>query len=386
MLAPQAWMIRVHGLRDDDGRPLGEHRAPSAGEAEPAVAMELAACPYPGSRAAAGKPINVSALHATLKHWRTITGLLARARAETPGATVIDVWRAGQTVESLPYLVLFARRAGAGASCVPSALAAAYKVMLGTNAGLLGYWLERPPDTALPSADDLLTFVEQRGLLVGPAQACAGPEALIREALEILLDGGRRHSAADEIFDARPGAVAFGRARASLLATRLAFALSAYALFADLRSQLGGDVPPALADALERARPAAPSPDQQRFAAASSSQRRSRLEGLLRGADGAAELLPACADLFAPGERASSLAQALSIALGPGLALDALCQAEARERALADACRSVVAQIKRGLRGYLPADVSPDPGLELDTVRIPAGPVRRVVDSLVRPL
>lgn len=296
--------------------------------------MELIACPYRDSRASSDKPINASALRETLKHWRPAVGLLARARSEVAVATAMDVWWAGQMAESLPYLLLF--RHGRDVT-VPGPVAAAYKAMLGTNAALLGFCLERAPAAAAPSVDEVLAHVEEHRLLVGPEQACAGPESLIRETLSVLIDGGARSEEADRWFDA--DAAAFGRARASLLVARLVFGLATHAIYAD--SAAGVNV--------QATR------DQERFAAAPHEERVARIRDLVRNAVGGADLLRAFEEALA---REGALA---------------------RQQALEDACRAWIGAIKRRIVALLPEDAERDRELALSTVSLPTQtPLRRL--------
>jgi hypothetical protein len=374
MLALRSWTALVHQLRDEAGRPLGEHRALE--HVGPGTfPMELAPCPYPGSRSSSGKPINVSALREMVRHWRPALGLLARARSEVPVAAAMDVWWAGQLAESLPYLTLFRHGGRPEGVVVAGPVAAAYKAMLGTNAGVLGFVLDHLPSPAsrLPEVDEILSHVEEQRLLFGPEQACAGPEPLIRETLSVLIHGGPHTEEADRLFDAHPDAVAFGRARASLLVTRMAFGLSAHAIFADLVAALAKalrDVPSALREAIAQVSLAPPTRDQERFAASSHTARLERLRGLVQRADDGEELLRAAGRVLARDSREQT-------------ALDALDQAADRQQLLEDACRSWIAAIKQRITRILPDDPARDRELALSTVSLPAQtPVRRLVKIL----
>lgn len=367
MLALRSWTALVHQLRDEAGRPLGEHRV-LARNGTVDVPMELVACPYHDSRSAAGKPINVSALREMVKHWRGAIGLLARARSEVPVADAMDIWWAGQLAESLPYLILFRHGGRPESVVVPGPVAAAYKAMLGTNAGILGYLLDLPPSTERtpPRIDEILAHVDEHGLLIGPEQACAGPESLIRETLSVLIHGGPHDEETDRLFDSHPGAAAFGRARASLLVGRLAFGLSAHAIFADLIAALQ-DVPRVLDDAIAQVSDTEPTRDQERFAGSSHVQRVARLRVLLQRADAGEALLSSCERALAP-EPAT---------------LDALGHAIARQRLLEDAFREWIGTVKRRIRDVLPDDPRRDSELQLSTASLPMRtPVNRLVKIL----
>lgn len=335
--------------------------------------MELIPCPYPGSRSSAAKPINVSALRETIKHWRPALALLARVRGEVPAATAMDIWWAGQLAESLPYLTLFRHGGRPEGVIVPGPVAAAYKAMLGTNAGLLGFVLDLPPSPApgLPDVDEVLAHVEEHRLLVGPEQACAGPESLIRETLSVLIHGGPRNDEADRLFDSHPDAVAFGQARASLLVTRMAFGLSTHAIFADLAQ---GGVPRELGEAIARVGAGEPTRDQERFSRSSHTDRLARLRGLARRAVAGEEFLRAAERVLAPDFA------------GGQPALDSLGRAVARQELLEEACRSWIAGIKRHITQILPDDAQRDRELALSTVNLPAQtPLRRLMTILTDP-
>jgi hypothetical protein len=374
MLALRSWTSLVHQMRDDAGRPLGEHRAL---EHTGTVPMELVPCLYPGSRSSAGKPINVSALRETIKHWRPALGLLARAHSEVPVSTAMDVWWAGQLAESLPYLTLFRHGGRPEGIVIPGPVAAAYKAMLGTNAGILGFVLDHPPSPApgVPAVDEILAHVEEHRLLVGPEQACAGPEPLIRETLSVLIHGGPRSEEADRLFDAHPDAVVFGKARASLLVTRMAFGLSTHAIFADLLADLAQrDVPRELGEAIARVGVGEPTRDQERFSGASHTGRLARLRSLAQHAVAGEEFLRAAERVLAPDFA------------GEQPAPDSLSQAAARQELLEEACRSWIAEIKRRITHVLPDDPRRDRELALSTVSLPAQtPLRRLMTILTGP-
>jgi hypothetical protein len=335
MIALRLWTKLVHELRDEAGRPLGEHRA-----SEPAP-MELATCVYPDSRSTAGKPINVSALREMMRHWRAAMRMLACVRRDVVVANAMDVWWAGQIAESLPYQLLFRNSTNV---IVPGPAATLYKAMLGTNAGLLGYVLERSPsDSALPTVDAIMKHVNEHGLLVGPEQACAGPEALIRETLSVLIDGG---DAGDE---ALPDAVELGRARASLLVARAAFSFTAQAMYADVCDA-------AASEAANR--------DQQRFAMSTPAERSERLHQLLQRAENGEELMRAC-------ERALATASG-----DPGEALQ-------RQQEFEERVREWIAETKQRIVRLLPRDPERDRMLALTTAAVPMQtPLRRLESTL----
>jgi hypothetical protein len=379
MLALRAWTLLVHHLRDESGRPLGEHRAP---ESLGSVPMDLVPSPYTDSRAGAGKPMNVSALREMLRHWRVAASLLARIRREVPVVTATDVWRVGQIAESLPYLTLLRSGGETAGVVIPGAVAALYKAMLGTNAGVLGYMLDAAPSQggALPSVDDILEHVHTHGLLIGPQQVCAGPEALIRETLATLIHGSAEiDEEADRIFASEPGLGAFGRARAALLLARAAFGCTAYSIFADVVESLR-DAPRAVRDAVDQVMRSEPTHDQLRFAASSHSERIARLRTLLDGADGGDELLAACDRALAVDRDDAPSRNPLPISTTMG---NELSVALARQEQLEQACRQWIAARKRNIVSLLPASPERDAKLGLRDAEVPSQtPMRRLVAIL----
>lgn len=346
---------------------MGEHRV-LARDRTADVPMELLPCPYHDSRSTAGKPINVSALREMVKHWRGAIALLARARCEVEVADVMDIWWAGQLAESLPYLILFRHGGRPDGVVVPGPVATAYKAMLGTNAGILGFLLDLPPthDHTSPRIDEILSHVDEHGLLIGPQQACAGPESLIRETLSVLIHGGPRDDDTERLLDSHPGAAAFGRARASLLVGRLAFGLSAHAIFADLIAALR-DVPGALDDAIAQVSDTEPTRDQKRFAGSSHVDRIARLRVLLQRAEAGEALLRCCERVLAPDPARP----------------DPLDRAIARQQWIEDAFREWIDAVKRRIRDLLPADPRRDSELQLSAVSLPTQtPVNRLVKIL----
>lgn len=135
LLAPQ-FLIAV---RDDGGRPLGEHRAPP--DARAGVAMETTVCRYCGTRLHDPNPMNVSALRPLRCHWDSVMGYIheltvlyavsQRGPAPRPSAcTGGNLWRIAKLAECVPQLLLLRCREPLGPAALPASVAALYKMAL----------------------------------------------------------------------------------------------------------------------------------------------------------------------------------------------------------------------------------------------------------------
>jgi hypothetical protein len=186
-------MVEERFHRDDEDRPLREGRTPPEylrpGE------VEYRPCPYPGSRQAPPRGMNVSALRQTSAHWDEIVealGFLRTAYAEARGGygpDVMDLWRVSQLGSALPwYFVLRGEP-------LPAYAAALSKATLGT--GILAQRLIlkmlaeawQPPPFTAPA---LWALAEATGTLVGETEVCSAPEKMIARFLEVLVAGTPR--------------------------------------------------------------------------------------------------------------------------------------------------------------------------------------------------
>src|SRR5258708_7631247 len=105
MEAQREWWKRTMSMRDEEGRPLGEHKAPP--EQRCGAPLELRTCPYAGSRQNHLRPMNVSAMKQMLAHWEEALGGIALLRsmhcaeAKQERLRLIDTWRIGGLTTSL---------------------------------------------------------------------------------------------------------------------------------------------------------------------------------------------------------------------------------------------------------------------------------------------
>ncbi len=185
-------------FRDQDGRPLGEGKLSPERVAD--IPMRRGTCPYPGSRQRHAHPMNLSALAQIRAHWDDCRGLLAWLRALYLAATgrtrvtVSDLWRIARIGQSLPAWLVLRRRDPVADGALPPAIAVLYKVVIGINALAQSFHLKAVLgdgfDADAPAARDaLIEHLETHGLLIGPREVCAGPQAMIAEALDLLIAG-----------------------------------------------------------------------------------------------------------------------------------------------------------------------------------------------------
>ncbi len=233
--------------RDDEDRPLREIRTPPAYLR--AGDIEHKACPYAGSRARSGCPINVGALRQASAHWPELIDALALVRtlhrdARGAGpATLMDLWRVSQLGAALPWFYLLRAR---GAAPAPAFAAALAKACQGT-----GVWAQRvladelagaPPSGAW-TAEAILASSERTGTLVGEVEACAGPEAMLRRCFAALVDGAPTlaHPAVAALAVERDALLGFGAHYANWKLVLWLHALARQFVYADLLLALGHD-------------------------------------------------------------------------------------------------------------------------------------------------
>jgi hypothetical protein len=174
------------------------------------VATELIACYYSGPRRRTPLPMNVSALTQIQAHWNQVLQRIRTIRAAFTGrsgyleASALDLWRIAHAAVSLVSFRYLERRA----SPTPVADAALFKATAGIKYALRHAGVARLADGSVigshPNAAALWDYIDRERLLIGSAQVCAGPEAMIRELLDVLVDGGGNASPAgadDDPFD-----------------------------------------------------------------------------------------------------------------------------------------------------------------------------------------
>lgn len=229
-------MLEERFHRDVDGRPLREGRTPP--EYRRPDEIEYKACPYPGSRQAAGLPMNVSALRQTSATWDDLIGalgLLRTAYAEARGRfgpDLLDVWRVSQLGSALPwYFVLRGEP-------LPAYAAALSKATLGS--GILAQRLlqKRLLDGWTPpvlTAAELGALAESTGTLVGEQEVCAAPDRMIAKFLDALVAGEAGATPAlARLRDERDAVVSFGASYAAFKLALWVYYQARRFLYADI--------------------------------------------------------------------------------------------------------------------------------------------------------
>lgn len=181
-------------LKDTDGRPLGERRASSRVKA--GVTLELRHCPYRDGRH--GQPMNVSALEQVVAHYRDVMcHLQALQRTLPSGWAAFERMLCG-VVDLLSGPAVHALTAKSTDMVLPVPTAVGYKLAAGY------FSVVRDFQTYAATADALCaqiaTTLQQRELLFGASEVCAGPPHLIRKTTAALAfkpdsDGPRADAA-----------------------------------------------------------------------------------------------------------------------------------------------------------------------------------------------
>lgn len=194
----EAWSYGalVHGglddVRDDEGRPVCERRAPSV--AKQGTPMVLKACPYSDERA--GQPMNVSALAQVSQHFEGVLGDLAAVRVALHDEESSAHGRSGLRWDTV--LTAVVDELGAPAlhllrspgSALPGVKAVAHKLAAGYFGVVRG--LVRLDAIGRPrpvTVDDLLAYTRETRALVGASEVCASPPPLLTRASEVLVHG-----------------------------------------------------------------------------------------------------------------------------------------------------------------------------------------------------
>jgi hypothetical protein len=192
------WIMsrHVHEYLDVAGRPVGEGRAAAFHQ----VQTEMQSCPYAGSRHHHAKPMNVSALRQIIPAWEQIITILSwlsqryRARHQSEIKSYDDVLLVASAGVFLADFIVLRKHRPLRSHEFPVVISGLYKVCLGFQlATFLGSMQERFADKTtpeqLPNAAKFHDYLEAQEVLIGEAEVCAGPPAMIMEAFDAIVGG-----------------------------------------------------------------------------------------------------------------------------------------------------------------------------------------------------
>jgi hypothetical protein len=219
----QILLADVNDAIDDSGRPLGEIRAAECVRRN--VTTKYARCGYGGSRARAGRLINLSALDQVNTDWPSVLGLLCYIRSGciSPNCTnpsLIEVARTAAICLTVPAYLKF-RESSTGV--IPSFVSAFHKM----SAGLFGICKNRIIDrvsrgcafaTITETPVSLYRYAEDSGAFLSRTgfEACAAPPIMIVRALRALVLGERSDPVemqrSQELMSPLDGLLAYGDA------------------------------------------------------------------------------------------------------------------------------------------------------------------------------
>jgi hypothetical protein len=261
MEALSEWAKRTMRMRDDEGRPLGESKAPA--KQLRGVPLELRTCPYAGSRHNHAQPMNVSALEHVIAHWEEALAGISLVRslyctaAKRTRLRLIDVWRIGWLTTNLADFAFLREGTPFGDGDLPAAVAVVYKATLGITFSCARMWSEGAArfDDFI-DAEALYSYADRHDHFIGPSQVCAGPVAMIKEILRLVVDGGGRQgdaSATAAVIGDRQRFLKFSQGAAALSLLRMALNRMDAGIGFDLAAALAADpAAPALSEAVQR--------------------------------------------------------------------------------------------------------------------------------------
>lgn len=193
-------MFRVaHIALDSDGRQVGEANVfPRPLRLD--TPTEWMACPFPGTRYMADRPMNTSALKAMRNHWPQMMAALKLIRARfldrfpaaTAGWTLAHVERLAALVLAVPTYQLV--KAGMGAKPLHPALSSLFRVTDGLRMATHQMMFipvgepVLPPDSPV-TAEAIFDYAERNYSFHSETGVCAGPGHMVREFLDAVLHG-----------------------------------------------------------------------------------------------------------------------------------------------------------------------------------------------------
>ncbi len=191
-------LFGLSSLRDSEGRPVGERRAPS--DAKAGVEMVLKPCPYHDSRK--GEAMNVSALAQITRHLGSVLDDIAAFRQAQPAPA--SNWRAafGAVIDQLfapGRDALDSLRVEGHVRPTPAPLAVGHKLAAGYFGVVSALLKDELSGQSHPfSVDHFLEYVTATRALHGASEVCGGPPNMIERAtVTLLTPDSSNHCAAD---------------------------------------------------------------------------------------------------------------------------------------------------------------------------------------------
>jgi hypothetical protein len=191
----------AHMALDADGRQVGEANVfPPALRLD--VPTEWRTCNFPGTRHQSERPMNVTAMRAMRAHWPQMMAAILRVRdkylqrfPEARGAwTVGHAECLSAAVLAVPTYELVRRRDRVENGRLHPALSSLFRVTDGVRMTLHQMLFvpfgepTQSPHRAV-TADDILDYAERNYAFHSARGVCAGPRAMVRELIQVLLEG-----------------------------------------------------------------------------------------------------------------------------------------------------------------------------------------------------
>jgi hypothetical protein len=191
----------AHIAVDADQRQVGEANVfPEALRLD--VPTEWRTCNLPGTRYQSERPMNVTAMRVMRAHWPQMMAAVLRVRdgylrrfPEADGAwTVGHVQRLSVAVLAVPTYQLMRRHDRVENGSLHPALSSLFRVVDGVRMTMhhmlvipVGEPLRSPVQAV--TVDDILDYAERSYSFHSVYGVCAGPRAMVRELLQVLLEG-----------------------------------------------------------------------------------------------------------------------------------------------------------------------------------------------------
>lgn len=179
-------LFGLEALRDEEGRPIGERRAPSSSKVD--VPMVLKECPYHDERN--GMPMNVSALTQLTKHLEAVLADMSAFRT-AQNAEVSWLILMEAVVDQLLGPGRFVLTEGMADGKVSAKLAVGHKLAAGYFGVLKGLLQDeiRGHQQDL-NVDFLLDYISRNRSLIGASEVCGGPPVMIKKVTSVLFGEG----------------------------------------------------------------------------------------------------------------------------------------------------------------------------------------------------